>query len=52
MQHSNQAVYGVRRAEFFRKGRQQRRFIKGKRWLLLTCWFNLDDGKRQMLNEL
>jgi transposase len=52
LQHANQAVDEVRRAEFFRKGGQQRGFIKGKRWLLLTRWFNLDGGKRQMLNEL
>jgi transposase len=34
------------------KGGQKRGFIKGKRWLLLTRWFNLDGNKRQMLNEL
>jgi len=52
MQHANQAVDEVRRAEFYRKGGQKRGFIKGKRWLLLTRWFNLDGNKRQMLNEL
>jgi len=52
MQHANQAVDKVRRAEFYRKGGQKRGFIKGKRWLLLTRWFNLDKGKRQMLNDL
>lgn len=52
MQHANQAVDEVRRAEFYRKGGQKRGFIKGKRWLLLTRWFNLDNDKRQMLNEL
>lgn len=52
MQHANQAVDEVRRAEFFRRGAQQRAVVKGKRWLLLTRWVNLTDAKRQMLNEL
>lgn len=52
MQHANQAVDEVWRAEFFRKGGWQRGFIKGKRWLLLTRWYNPDGGKRRMLNEL
>lgn len=52
MQHANQAVDEVRRAEFYRQGGQKRGFIKGKRWLLLTRWFNLDNGKRKMLNDL
>jgi hypothetical protein len=26
--------------------------VKGKRWLLLTRWMNLDSQKRQQLNEL
>src|ERR1051325_11733543 len=41
MQHANAAVDEVRRAEFFRKGGRQRGLIKGKRWLLLTRWWNL-----------
>lgn len=52
MQHANQAVDEVRRAEFFRKGREGRQVVKGKRWLLLTRWFHLDRGKRGTLNEL
>src|SRR6202166_971941 len=52
MQHANQAVDEVRRAEFFRKGGAQRDVVKGKRWLLLTRWVNLTDAKRQELNEL
>jgi len=52
MQHANRAVDEVRRAEFFRKGKQMRDLIKGKRWLLLSRWVNLDHGKRQQLNEL
>ena len=35
MQHANEAVNEVRRAEFFRKGGRLREIVKGKRWLLL-----------------
>ena len=52
MQHANRAVDEVRRAEFFRKSEQKRQVVKGKRWLLLTRWMNLDAPGRQMLNEL
>ncbi len=52
MQHANDAVDEVRRAEFFRKGKPGRELIQGKRWLLLTRWRNLSDGKRGQLNEL
>ncbi len=52
MQHANDAVDEVRRAEFFRKDKQLRAVIKGKRWLLLRRWMNLDTGKRRLLNEL
>jgi transposase len=52
MQHANAAVDEVRRAEFFRKGGQMRGVVKGKRWLLLTRWMNLDTGKKQQLNQL
>lgn len=52
MQHANKAVDEVRRAEFFRKGREWRGVVKGKRWLLLTRWMNLTAEKRQVLNQL
>jgi transposase len=52
MQHANEAVDEVRRAEFFRKGGRLREIVKGKRWLLLTRWVNLDGKKKQLLNEL
>jgi transposase len=52
MQHANQAVDEVRRAEFFRKGGRMRSLVKGKCWLLLTRWVNLSGGKRQELNQL
>lgn len=52
LQHANKAIDEVRRAEFFRKGGRMRGVVKGKRWLLLTRWMNLDRQKRQQLNEL
>ena len=52
MQHANAAVDEVRRAEFFRKGGQMRGVVKGKRWLLLSRWVNLDSGKKRQLNTL
>ena len=52
MQHANDAVDEVRRAEFFRRGSRMRGLVKGKRWLLLTRWGNLETNKKQMLNEL
>ena len=52
MQHANQAIDEVRRAEFFRKGGRMRGLVKGKRWLLLTRWVNLTPGKRQELTQL
>lgn len=52
MQHANQAIDEVRRAEFFRKGGRMRGLVKGKRWLLLSRWVNLTAGKRQALNRL
>jgi transposase len=52
MQHANRAVDEVRRAEFFRKGGKMRGLVKGKRWLLLSRWVNLDSRKQQLLNDL
>lgn len=52
MQHANEAIDEVRRAEFFRKGGRLRGLVKGKRWLLLSRWINLTAGKRQELNQL
>ena len=42
----------MRRAEFFRKGGAARDPVRGKRWLLLTSWLNLDRSKRHQLNAL
>jgi len=52
MQHANDAVDEVRRAEFFRQGGKLRDLVKGKRWLLLSRWVNLTTDQRQVLNQL
>ena len=52
MQHANDAVDEVRRAEFFRQGKKMRGLIKGKLWLLRSRWVNLSTRKRGELNEL
>jgi transposase len=52
MQHANAAINEVRRAEFFRQGREKRELIKGKKWLLLSRWKNLAEKHRGELNEL
>lgn len=52
LQHANDAVEEVRRAEFFRKGPKTRGLIKGKRWLLLTRWKNLERNQRGILHRL
>jgi len=52
MQHANEAVSEVRRAEFFRKGGAARELIKGKHWLLLTRWVHLNTNKKRQLNKL
>ena len=52
LQHANDAVNEVRRAEFFRKGPTMRDLIKGKKWLLLSRWKNLAPNQRGILNRL
>jgi transposase len=52
IQHANDAVDEVRRAEFFRKGQKMRDVIKGKKWLLLSRWKNLAKNQRGVLNRL
>lgn len=52
LQHANEAVDEVRRAEFFRRGGRMRGLVKGKRWLLLSRWVNLDTGKKRQLHAL
>jgi transposase len=50
--HASKAVDEVRRAEFFRKGGPARDIVRGKRWLLLSSWVNLDRSKKRQLNQL
>jgi len=52
LQHANDAIDEVRRAEFFRHGTQKRGLIKGKKWLLLSRWKNLTYTHRGELNRL
>ena len=52
MQHANDAIDEVRRAEFFRQGKKKRGLIKGKRWLLMSRWMNLTQESRGELNRL
>jgi len=52
LQHANDAVDEVRRAEFFRQGPKKRGLIKGKKWLLLSRWKNLTCPHRGELNRL
>lgn len=52
MQHANDAVNEVRRAEFFRQGKAKRGLMKGKKWLLLSRWRNLSGPQRGELNRL
>jgi transposase len=52
MQHANDAIDEVRRAEFFRQGPKKRGLIKGKKWLLLSRWKNLTLEHRGELNRL
>lgn len=50
--HAGKAVDEVRRAEFFRQGGALRELVKGKRWLLLSRWVNLNRKQKQLLNQL
>jgi transposase len=52
IQHANDAVDEVRRAEFFRKGPKMRDLIKGKKWLLMSRWKYLTGAERGVLNGL
>jgi transposase len=52
MQHANDAIDEVRRAEFFRQGEQKRKLVQGKRWLLMSRWINLSASQRGELNRL
>jgi len=51
MRHLNNAIDEVRRVEFFRKGGFHRELVKGKRWLFLRRWFNLNAEQKGLLKE-
>src|SRR5256885_7602538 len=46
LQHANDALDEVRRAEFFRKGRKKRDLIKGEKGVLFSRWEKLVPGER------
>src|SRR5580700_8083258 len=52
LQHANDAIDEVRKAEFFRQGPKKRGLMKGKKWLLLSRWKNLTYTHRGELNRL
>ena len=52
IQHANDAIDEVRKAEFFRQGKEKREVIKGKKWLLMSRWKNLTSAARGDLNRL
>src|SRR6266702_2235524 len=52
LRHASEALDETRRAEFFRQGADARGLIRGKRWLLLRRWANLDWEERQTLRDL
>jgi transposase len=52
LQHANDAIDEVRRAEFFRREKEKRGLIKGKKWLLMSRWKNLTGTQRGELNRL
>jgi transposase len=52
LRHASEALDETRRAEFFRQGAEARGLIRGKRWLLLRRWANLEGQERQTLRDL
>jgi transposase len=52
LRHVNAALDETRRAEFFRQGGAARAVLRGKRWLLLRAWGQLERGERQELQAL
>ena len=52
LRHASDALDETRRAEFFRQGAEARGLIRGKRWLLLRRWANLDWEERETLRDL
>jgi transposase len=52
LRHVNEALDETRRAEFFRQGGAARALLRGKRWLLLRAWGNLERDERHELRAL
>ena len=52
LRHVSDALDETRRAEFFRQGGAARALLRGKRWLLLRAWGNLERDERQQLRDL
>src|SRR6202007_926909 len=52
LQHANDAIDEVRKAEFFRQGKHKGGLIKGKKWLAMSRWKNLTVSQRGELNRL
>jgi transposase len=52
LQHANDAIDEVRKAEFYRQGKHKRGLIQGKKWLLMSRWKNLTVSQRGELNRL
>jgi transposase len=52
LRHVNDAVDETRRAEFFRQGGHARGLLRGKRWLLLRRWANLEPHERRTVTQL
>jgi hypothetical protein len=53
LQHANDAIDEVRKAEFFRQGKHKRGLIQGKKWLLMSRWKNLTVPQRvQWIDQL
>src|SRR5437899_3880644 len=46
LRHASAALDETRRAEFFRQGPQARGLVRGKRWLLLRRWADLERAQR------
>lgn len=51
LRHATEALDEVRRAEFFRQGGEARGLARGKRWLLLRRWADLERDERASLRE-
>ena len=51
LRHVTDALDETRRAECFRKGGHARGLLRGKRWLLLRRWADLEGDERRLVKE-